>query len=142
MPVLEIRTIGDSADTDLLIHALSLVGLRLVRAKRGYDTSKRPDAERAYIDVTRSDQRPTRPAPAAPVITAKDAGHVLWEHAAEGGIEPGGYIGALLDAADAADPDNLDRLALSHPGLIAAVRMAMHETDGIARLQAIAGGDR
>jgi hypothetical protein len=47
---LQLRAIGDSADIDQLVTAISTSGLRLTRVQRDL-TAREPGVERAYIDV-------------------------------------------------------------------------------------------
>jgi hypothetical protein len=72
-------------------------------------------------------------------IDAETASHVL-HHFGEGGMKPGSFTTPLIQAIAAADPRNLALLALGFPALVAAVRLAMRQDDGIATLRDIAKG--
>jgi hypothetical protein len=72
-------------------------------------------------------------------IAPMEARQVLWHLREPGGIEPGSFVAKLLTAMAAAEPGNLRRLGLGFPGYAAAMALALHDADGPARLQEIAG---
>jgi hypothetical protein len=59
----------------------------------------------------------------------------------EGGIEPGGFTGKLIDTMLHADYINLMRLSTVFPELGACVYSYKHEPDGVAVLKARAKGE-
>lgn len=71
-------------------------------------------------------------------ITPEIAAHVLWRYDATGGMEPGSFKRALLDALDRADREHTLRLAAVYPGYASAVTIARYREDGIHTLQGIA----
>lgn len=72
-------------------------------------------------------------------ITPEIAQHVLWQYRS-GGLEPGRFTRALMDAAGAADPRNRVRLAMGFPGYVAAVSLVQDSDVGIRILRAIVDG--
>lgn len=64
---------------------------------------------------------------------------VLWAFGYEG-FPAGTFQGKLLDLIAHADKVNEAKIALGFPAEAAAVRLAKHDEDGIARLRAIADG--
>jgi hypothetical protein len=76
---------------------------------------------------------------ATPVITEDTARHVLWHYGADGGMQPGNGTQRLMEAIDAADMVNVERLRLGFPELVGTMLTAKNDMDGIARLQKIVG---
>lgn len=74
-----------------------------------------------------------------PAITEETARHVLWHYGRPGGIQPGLGTQRLMQAIDAADLANVERLRLGFPELVAAMLAAKYDRDGIDRLQQTAG---
>ncbi|MFE9949344.1 hypothetical protein ACFYRJ_17635 [Streptomyces sp. NPDC005531] len=72
-------------------------------------------------------------------ITEDTARHVLWHYGSEGGLQPGNGTQRLMEAIDAADMVNVERLRLGFPELVTAMLAAKNDLDGISRLQQIAG---
>lgn len=72
-------------------------------------------------------------------VTPAIAAAVLWKFGQPGGLEPGHFLQALLEAISVADLDNRARLSLAFPGLVEAYTVGANETYGVARLQEIAG---
>ena len=70
-------------------------------------------------------------------ISPETAANVLY-YFGQGGYEAGGFTSKLMTAIGHADLWNLDRLGIGFPELVAAMRLAMHTDDGIARLKQIA----
>lgn len=66
------------------------------------------------------------------------ASEVLW-HFGHGGYEPGSFVQALLTAMARADLKNFTKLQMVFPGYGSAMSLAMHRSDGIDALRAIAG---
>ncbi|WP_097982857.1 hypothetical protein [Streptomyces sp. f150] len=75
-----------------------------------------------------------------PVITDDTARHVLWHYSRDGGIRPGRGTQSLMEAIDAADMANVEKLRLGFPELVAAMLTAKNDIGGIAKLQQIASG--
>ncbi|KOU50537.1 hypothetical protein ADK55_18485 [Streptomyces sp. WM4235] len=72
-------------------------------------------------------------------ISRELACQVLWVFGYEG--FPGGtFQSKVLDLIAHADKVNEARLTLAFPAEVAAVRIAKHDEDGIAKLRAIADG--
>lgn len=71
-------------------------------------------------------------------ITAETAANVLY-YFGRGGYEAGGFTTKLMSAIGHADTDNLDRLALGFPELVAAMTLAMQSEGGLDRLEELAG---
>ncbi|MER7806119.1 hypothetical protein [Streptomyces sp900116325] len=74
-----------------------------------------------------------------PTITEDTARHVLWHYGSDGGLQPGNGTQRLMEAIDAADMVNVERLRLGFPELVGAMLTAKNDLDGISRLQQIAG---
>lgn len=74
------------------------------------------------------------------VISMDDAAHVLWFFAGGEGYRPGSFTESLISTMAKADSGNMARLALSFPGLCAAVSLAKNSPTGIETLRAIANG--
>ncbi|MFD3568497.1 hypothetical protein [Streptomyces sp. NPDC058667] len=72
-------------------------------------------------------------------ISAETARHVLWLFGRQGGVQPGTFTQRLMAAIDAADVLNKQKIANEYPALVAAIRMAGNDDNGIATLQQIAG---
>lgn len=70
-------------------------------------------------------------------ISKEVAANVLF-YFSQGGYEAGSFQTKLMSAIAGADMTNRARLALGFPELVAAVTVAQHEPNGIARLQQIA----
>lgn len=68
--------------------------------------------------------------------------HVLHAFRLPGGIPPGGFIGALLEAALRADLGNLARLSRGFPEYVGFVQACKHVDDGAQRLVATQTGGR
>lgn len=75
-----------------------------------------------------------------PTITPETARHVLWTFGHEGGYRPGTFTTKLLELLAYAPPTQEARLALGYPEETAAVHLAKHTEDGIAKLKTIAVG--
>lgn len=78
--------------------------------------------------------------PQTPTITPETARHVLWHYGQSGGCQPGSFTRRLMETIDAADIANLATLGTAYPELVAAMRTAKFDRDGIAELQKIAAG--
>jgi hypothetical protein len=76
----------------------------------------------------------------SPTIPADTAAHVLFHYGLDGGYQAGSFTTFLLATIAAADPTNLDRLALGFPDYVAAVTAIQYDPDGTQRLQDIAAG--
>lgn len=76
----------------------------------------------------------------SPTIPADTAAHVLFHYGLDGGYQAGSFTTFLLTAIAAADPTNLDRLALGFPDYVAAVTAIQYDPDGAQRLQDLAAG--
>lgn len=75
--------------------------------------------------------------PETPEISFELANQVLWTFGYRG-FPPGTFQGKLLDLIAHADRTNEARLAVAYPAETAAVLLAKHDKDGIAKLRAIA----
>jgi hypothetical protein len=75
-----------------------------------------------------------------PTVTRETAGHVLWYFEQPGGMRPGAFTQHLIAAIESADRKNEAILKEAYPELSAAVDLARHDEDGIAKLQQIARG--
>lgn len=64
-------------------------------------------------------------------ITARDAAHVLFVTGYTGGVEPGAFMGKLIEAALHADEGNLERLSRGFEGVISAVRVYKNVPHGV-----------
>ncbi|MFD5137493.1 hypothetical protein ACFWMX_14825 [Streptomyces sp. NPDC058378] len=73
-----------------------------------------------------------------PVITEDTARHVLWHYGRPGGMQPGSYTERLMEAIDAADMVNAEKLRGAYPELVSAMLAAKNDLDGIDCLQQIA----
>lgn len=67
--------------------------------------------------------------------------HTLWHFAGEG-VQPGSFIGALLNAMARADQQNLYRLALGFPEYADAWRLVTETPGGLQLLRDIAKAAR
>ncbi|MFF4848743.1 hypothetical protein [Streptomyces sp. NPDC001194] len=74
-----------------------------------------------------------------PSIPPETARHVL-AHFGHGGVRSGRFGEQLITLIAGADQQNAARLADAFPAEAEAVRMAQYDSDGIAKLQAIANG--
>ncbi|MGW9238167.1 hypothetical protein ACWGRL_05425 [[Kitasatospora] papulosa] len=74
-----------------------------------------------------------------PVITEETARHVLWHYGRPGGIQPGSYTERLMEAIDAADVVNAEKLRAAYPELVSAMLTAKNDMDGVKSLREIAG---
>ena len=77
---------------------------------------------------------------AADTIAQHHAAAVLYVLRLEGGVNPGGFVEKLLEAALVADVHNRARLELGFQGLISAVRLYKEAPHGTQLLQKIAAG--
>lgn len=73
-----------------------------------------------------------------PAITSETARHVLWRYDRPGGARPGSCTEHLMNAIDCADIRQAAILRAAFPELSAAMGLAKHDEEGIAKLQAIA----
>jgi len=73
------------------------------------------------------------------VIPAKVAAAVLWRYGEPGGVEPGGFVKALLEAFAHADPMNHRLLAMGFAEYGEAMWLAQNRPGGIEKLRAIVG---
>ncbi len=69
-------------------------------------------------------------------ISRETAANVLFFYG-QGGYEAGSFTTKLMSAIGSADMFNLDRLAIGFPELVMAMRLAMHQSDGIDILKRI-----
>lgn len=74
-------------------------------------------------------------------ITQETAANVLYFYG-QGGYEGGSFTTKLMSAIGNADMHNLDRLAAGFPELVAAMRIAMHDSDGINILKRILNSEQ
>jgi len=74
-------------------------------------------------------------------ITRQEANEVL-HHFGREGWQPGRFVSSLLTAFGCADGSNFNKLRHAYPGYGEAMRMAMHDPNGIEKLQRIAEGVR
>jgi hypothetical protein len=70
-------------------------------------------------------------------VTPTEAAHVL-NHFGAGGMCPGSFTGALINAFALADRINAARLSMVYPGIGAAMDAARNRADGIDVLRRIA----
>jgi hypothetical protein len=75
--------------------------------------------------------------PSTKNISKADAQHVLFFFG-NGGVQPGSFTTALLEAMARADSANFTELALAFPGICAAWRLATKSDDGVEVLREIA----
>lgn len=68
------------------------------------------------------------------------AAHVLWYFGAVGGVEPGGFVQALLALVARADAVNTQLLRAAYPEYVHAFHLA-HSKGGIGELLSIVNGD-
>lgn len=74
-------------------------------------------------------------------VTQEDARAVLWTLGLDGGLQPGMFYQALLQAVSRADGLNEERLSRGFPGLVDAYILATGSSLGVQVLQAIAVSD-
>lgn len=77
----------------------------------------------------------------SPTIPMETARHVLWLFGREGGYRPGSFTQRLLELIAHADRTNAAKLAREYPAEAAAVSLAQHDEDGIAKLSRVATGE-
>jgi hypothetical protein len=69
------------------------------------------------------------------ILTQEVCRHVLWYYGAEGGVQPGSFTQALMQAIKTADGGNKAKLVQVFPEYVAALELP------IELLQAVARGD-
>lgn len=78
--------------------------------------------------------------PSSPTISREVAAHVLSHFGRPGGYPAGDWTESLISLIDRADMTHRARLCGAFPDYGAAITLAKYDENGIATLQAIAGG--